>query len=875
MTVAAIFLKLLNMSIAAGWLILAVLVLRLLLKKAPKWVSCLLWGIVAVRLVCPFSLESGWSLVPSAETVVSNVEQNDVVRDKVVHNAQNGAVQDGAVKNNVSHDDGVQNAPGGVVQNVQSGLQDSDSVSVPVIHSGVTVIDRTVNSVLSESFAADSADPNAGSNLWHNWTQIGAVIWLFVAGCILLYALISFLRLKRRVKASVRLHDNVYVCDEVPSPFILGIIKPLVYLPSGMDGETEKYVIAHENTHLRRHDHWWKPFGYVLLAVYWFHPLSWIAYILFCRDIEMACDERAVQTMEREDKAAYAQALLDCSFPRRMVVACPLAFGEIGVKERVKAVLNYKRPAFWIIIVAIIACVAMAVCFLTDPKETDGSMDELVKKGADVVSAIDVESNSKETPETGYENSVPEINNSGSFVVGASVEDKQDFDRRNSEVPKALDAYQAVFEGQSDLFWESSEHESIKNLNQLVDFMVPRRTGRIAIIDLDDDNLPEVILSFLIRRETATAYDEDTFFILKYNKERVYAYPYSIDGLGAWLAEDGTFLWSNSESYDNLLEHGIAVPLFQEGDTAKKDLIYADMHEKNRSEYKYYINDQLVTKQEYDEAVSYQSDKPLAVWYDLSEKNIAENFIMARKNRGEYSAETEESENTANTETGIEEFVPDPPVTTAKSDRFVTGAPVVDKQIFDWSDNRVMEALDAYQSVLTGQSGFCLFGWDSSPDNMKSISQLKNSMSASKVGSFAVIDLDNDGLPEIALSALRKYFSSYVADEFVIFKYHKGHVYAYRLGIRAFNVLRMDGTFTWASSGMEGGTSTLLFQGNTTGDDVKTYFETHEEIYRINGQSVTREEEQKASEYQDSKPYATWYEFTEKSIEQFFSSAGL
>ena len=248
---------------------------------------------------------------------------------------------------------------------------------------------------------------------------------------------------------------------------------------------------------------------------------------------------------------------------------------------------------------------------------------------------------------------------------------------------------------------------------------------------------------------------------------------------------------------------------------------------------------------------------------------------MARENRGEYTAETEESENTTNTETDMEEFVPNSPVTTAKSDKFVTGAPVVDKQIFDWTDSRVIEALEAYQSVLTGKSGFCLFGWDSSPNNVKSISQLKNFMTVPKMGSFSVIDLDNDRLPEIALSIIRKYINSYVADDFVIFKYHKGHVYAYLRGIRGFSVLRMDGTFDWAGSGHEGGTSTLLFQGNTTETDDKVYLETWSEKFLINGQRVTREEEQKASEYQDSKPYATWYEFTEEGIGQFFSSVGL
>ena len=862
---AAIFLKLFNMSIAAGWLILAVLVLRLLLKKAPKWVSCLLWAIVAVRLVSPFSLESGWSLIPSAETIVSNVVQDSAVQDNAVKDdaahddavqgLQNGIVQN--VQSGTVHNDVVQSGKSDMVQGVQSDLQDSVPVSVPIIHSGVTVIDRTVNSVLSESFAADSAESGTGSSLWHYWTQIASVIWLSIAGCILLYALIGFLRLKRKVRASIRLHDNVYVCDEIPSPFILGIIKPHVYLPSGMDSEMEKYVIAHENTHLHRLDHWWKPFGYILLAVYWFHPLSWVAYILFCRDMELACDERAVQTMEREDKAAYAQALLDCSFPRRMVVACPLAFGEIGVKERVKAVLNYKRPAFWIIIVALIACVAVAVCFLTNPKEADSSMDELVKKGTDVVSTIDIKSNSKETPKTGDENSIPTTNDSGFFVVGASVEDKQDFDPNDKEVREALNAYQSVLTGQADFRFWSHEYKDVKNLSQLVDFMAPQRTGRFAVINLDNDDLPEFILSFM--NSDQGYYDEKDFFIFKYDGEQVFVFPYTIDGFGQYsLKQDGTFRWTNGED-----EYGIAIPLFQQGKTAKKDLMYTDKREKNPSNHKYYINGLLVTRLESEEAYEYQFKKRDVSWYDFSEREVKKFFSIGT----EDITNAEETEKTADTVPSADGFIPDPPVTTAKSDDFVTGAPVIDKQIF-WKDSQVIEALNAYRAVFTGQLDFCFYGYGSVYESeVRNLEQLEDYLSRGIITTFAVIDLDNDSLPEAILSF------GFIRDSYCIFKYHEGHVYAYEMSWKYFSTLKMDGTMFFSDS-----IGTLVFRGNTIETDTKVsegWNSTEYTTYYIYGQRVTKEEGQAAYEYQRSKPYVTWHDFLEKDIEQYFGSWGL
>ena len=311
---AAVFLKLLNLSISASWLVLAVLVLRLVSKRSPKWMNVLLWGIVALRLVLPFSIESALSLIPSAETV-SPVA--------------------------------VQSAP------------------APTITSGVSVIDNAVNPSLSEHFAAV---PTASVNPLYVWTEIAGWVWLIGLGAMLLYALASYLRLRRRVSVSLPIQDNIYLCDAISSPFILGVVKPHIYLPSDLDEVQRQNVLAHEQAHLARRDHWWKPLGFALLAVYWFNPVLWLAYTLLCRDIELACDERVIRTMDESAVKTYSTVLLACSMPRKAVITCPLAFGEVGVKERVRNALHYKKPAFWVVAASVAVCVVVAVCFLTDPE---------------------------------------------------------------------------------------------------------------------------------------------------------------------------------------------------------------------------------------------------------------------------------------------------------------------------------------------------------------------------------------------------------------------------------------------------------------------------------------------------------------------------
>lgn len=317
--------KLISMALAANWLILAVVVLRLVLRRAPKWSRCLLWALVAVRLICPISLESRFSLIPSPDiqtTVETAVGQND-----------GGARQDATV--------GV-DAP-------------SQPVNVPVKSEYIADAGNT-GDLNSSGSGEKTVEP----------AELAAAVWLAGLAVMALYALISALRLRRRVSAAMPLGEGVFLCDAVESPFILGVLRPRIYLPSGISGQEMEHVLSHERAHLHRRDHWWKVIGYALLAVYWFDPLVWLAYILLCRDIELACDE-AVVRQPGIDRKAYSNALLSCSVKRSGLAVCPLAFGEVGVRMRVKSVLNYRKPAFWLIVAALLACVILAVCFLTDP----------------------------------------------------------------------------------------------------------------------------------------------------------------------------------------------------------------------------------------------------------------------------------------------------------------------------------------------------------------------------------------------------------------------------------------------------------------------------------------------------------------------------
>ena len=322
-----LFLKIINMSISASWLILAVLILRLVLKKAPKWVNVLLWGIVAVRLICPFSFESALSLIPSAETFPEKV------------------------------------------------------ISGPSfdIQTGISPVDNRINDYLGDRYFEGVTVPaNNGNNIM----TILTIVWIIGILLLVAYTVISYWRLRRKVDTAVRYKDNIFQSENVKSPFVLGIIKPRIYLPFNINGQDLEHVVAHEQAHIHRKDHWWKPLGFLLLTIHWFNPLMWLAYVLLCRDIELACDEKVIKELGNEQRADYMQALVACSVNRRMIAACPLAFGEVGVKERVKSVMNYKKPAFWVIIIAVIICVGVAVCFLTNPKQDRYTLRIVVPAGS-------------------------------------------------------------------------------------------------------------------------------------------------------------------------------------------------------------------------------------------------------------------------------------------------------------------------------------------------------------------------------------------------------------------------------------------------------------------------------------------------------------
>ena len=316
-----IFIFLLNNSITAGYVVLAVLLLRPLLKKAPKYIRCILWSFVGLRLILPFSVESILSLIPSAEPIPQ----------EILYEAE------------------------------------------PTVHTGISFMNSAINPVLSESMA-----PNPGDsvNPLQVVTAIAWNVWLLGVLVLVIYAFVSYIRLRRKLREAVKEEDRIYLCDRIPSPFLLGIFRPRIYLPSALPDTDRDYVIAHEKAHIRRKDHWWKPLGFLLLTVYWFNPLMWVGYIFLCRDIEFACDEKVLRELGADCKAAYSETLIRCSVSKKSISACPVAFGEEGVKGRIKSILNYKKPAFWIILISLLVCTAVAVCFLTNPKNNDDNLPQ-------------------------------------------------------------------------------------------------------------------------------------------------------------------------------------------------------------------------------------------------------------------------------------------------------------------------------------------------------------------------------------------------------------------------------------------------------------------------------------------------------------------
>ncbi len=312
---SGLFLAVFNRSIAAGWVVLAVLLLRALLCRAPRWTRGALWAVVATRLVLPGSVKSGVSLIPSAETV----------------------------------------SPGIMLDRT------------PGIHSGVPALDRLVDPVIRGAF---TPSPVSSANPLQVWIPVLSAVWAAGVAGMLLYAVLHALGVRRRLSTAVMLQEGVYQSEAVASPFVFGLIRPKIYLPFKMEERDVASILAHERAHIRRGDHWWKPLGFLLLAVYWFAPLLWLAYGVFCRDVELACDERVIRALDRAGRADYAQALLNSGAGHPKGAAGPLAFGEVGIQARVRSVLGYEKPTRWAAATAVALAVVAGVCFLTDPKQT-------------------------------------------------------------------------------------------------------------------------------------------------------------------------------------------------------------------------------------------------------------------------------------------------------------------------------------------------------------------------------------------------------------------------------------------------------------------------------------------------------------------------
>ena len=437
-----LFLTLLNIGIKAGWLILAVLLLRVILRKAPRWTVCLLWGVVALRLVFPFPIESVFSLIPSAQTVPMEIER----------------------------------------------------MEKPEVYTGIGFVDEHVNPVITSQMAPEVEE---SVNPMQIIIWVAALVWIVGIVLFQTYTLVSYMELRRKVRISIPFRSNrqlewgenlkiyrkIYVCDQMKSPFILGILNPKIYLPAGMDEAAYENIIQHEATHLKHGDQFWKPLGYLLMSVYWFQPLSWVAYAFFCKDMELACDERATMGMQKSEKASYCQTLLACSTNRQILAACPVAFGEVGVKERVKHVLNYKKPAFGIVLVACVVCIVTVVCFLTNPKVENGNDTQSVN-GTEETAATDVVS--------GTESGNTDIPESSDNVFEQSVGETEE----NQAYEQVLDEYRDMVQNRFYLDVLNTD-EREKSFGPDIGSEIRTRVQNVfyAFYDIDGNETEELIIA--------------------------------------------------------------------------------------------------------------------------------------------------------------------------------------------------------------------------------------------------------------------------------------------------------------------------------------------------------------------------------------------
>lgn len=305
-----IFLQFLNMSFTASFVIVFVLFARLLLKKVPKIFPYALWSVVLFRLICPFSFESMFSLLPTKAQPIS---------------------------------------------------QDIVYMQIPQIDTGITYLNNAVNSILP------AATPQASVNPLQIWIFIGSVLWIVGIAILLIYSFTTLVFLAKKLKTSILFRDNIFISPNIATPFVIGIFSPKIYIPANLSNTEREYILLHEQTHIKRLDHIIKLLSFFMLCLHWFNPLVWVGFFVSGKDMEMSCDETVIKKLGNEVKKDYSSSLLTLATSKRIVGGTPLAFGEGDTKGRIKNVLNYKKPSFWIIFMTVVVCTIMAVCFLTNP----------------------------------------------------------------------------------------------------------------------------------------------------------------------------------------------------------------------------------------------------------------------------------------------------------------------------------------------------------------------------------------------------------------------------------------------------------------------------------------------------------------------------
>ena len=447
-----IFLEILNHSIAASYLIIAVVMIRFVLKKLPKWSLCLLWAMVAIRLVIPLEIESVFSLLPNSQGIKIEDNQNKIYPTK---EEDKDAVYE---------------------QYLQNVLQENK--------------EQTHTQKIEDYPEEDYEIIISEKNTFHNVLNLATYVWIAGILVFLIYAVVSIWRLKQKIATRIPLQDNIYLCDEIESPFVMGVFKPCIYLSSNIPKDSYECILKHESAHIKRADHIWKFVGYIILMIYWFHPLSWIAYLLFCNDMELACDEKATKDMDKQQRIDYCEALLQCSMKRNRINVCPVAFGEVGVKERIKQVLNYKKPSFRMILLAVVICIVISVCFMTSPKNKE---DRTTSENMEVSLESTLESDGQKTTEniTEYDHIQPDERGFRWLSDEVYVYEFEDLDQNGVE--EYAKVYQVNTEQEYScryiFYWNGEPIYKYENSYGM-------SPGEADYLDLDGDGNREVFLTF-------------------------------------------------------------------------------------------------------------------------------------------------------------------------------------------------------------------------------------------------------------------------------------------------------------------------------------------------------------------------------------------